>query len=361
MTIVQRLTDFLEILDDPASHRSLGDLQAIRAVSEQEGRISIELCFPFANLGFAHRLPDMVHRQLHNIVGELAIDWHVSCEIPDSGVEQTQPGLKQVKQVVAIASGKGGVGKSTCAVNLALALAAEGARVGLLDADVYGPSIPLMMGLEGRQPEVVNDKQMKPIKQYNVLTNSIGFLIPPDQAAIWRGPMAGAAVEQLLGDTLWGELDVLIMDMPPGTGDIQLSLSQKAKLAGAVMITTPQEIAVADVRKGIAMFDKVQVPILGVLENMAGHRCSQCGHIDPIFGERGGAIVAKENNVPLLGSLPLASMLREQTDAGRPTVKDEPDNDLTWQYRDIAAAMHAQIWQLGQSLPPKPDIEFVDD
>ncbi|MDT7929334.1 iron-sulfur cluster carrier protein ApbC, partial [Tepidimonas sp.] len=243
--------------------------------------------------------------------------------------------LPQVKNVIAVASGKGGVGKSTTTVNLALALAAEGARVGILDADIYGPSQPMMMGIEGR-PESLDGKTMEPLENYGVQVMSIGFLVDKDEAMIWRGPMATQALEQLLRQTNWKDLDYLLVDMPPGTGDIQLTLSQRVPLTGAVIVTTPQDIALLDARKGITMFQKVGVPILGIVENMAVYCCPQCGHTEHIFGADGGKRMAQELGVAYLGALPLNRKIREQADTGRPTVVADPEGEIAKIYAAVA-------------------------
>jgi ATP-binding protein involved in chromosome partitioning len=243
--------------------------------------------------------------------------------------------LPQVKNIIAVASGKGGVGKSTTAVNLALALAAEGASVGLLDADIYGPSQPMMMGIEGR-PESSDGKTMDPLENHGVQVMSIGFLVAKDEAMIWRGPMATQALEQLLRQTNWRDLDYLIVDMPPGTGDIQLTLSQRVPMTGAVIVTTPQDIALLDAKKGIKMFEKVGVPILGIVENMAVHICSQCGHSEHIFGHEGGKRMAEEFAMPYLGALPLDLSIRLQADSGKPTVVSDPDGPVAGIYKTIA-------------------------
>jgi len=240
-----------------------------------------------------------------------------------------------VKNIIAVASGKGGVGKSTTAANLALALAAEGASVGLLDADIYGPSQPMMMGIEGR-PESSDGKTMDPLENHGVQVMSIGFLVAKDEAMIWRGPMATQALEQLLRQTNWRDLDYLIVDMPPGTGDIQLTLSQRVPMTGAVIVTTPQDIALLDAKKGIKMFEKVGVPILGIVENMAVHICSQCGHSEHIFGHEGGKRMAEEFGMPYLGALPLDLSIRLQADSGKPTVVSDPDGPVAAIYKTIA-------------------------
>jgi ATP-binding protein involved in chromosome partitioning len=250
--------------------------------------------------------------------------------------------LPNVKNIVAVASGKGGVGKSTTAVNLALALAAEGASVGLLDADIYGPSQPMMMGIEGR-PESSDGKTMDPMENYGVQVMSIGFLVNQDEAMIWRGPMATQALEQLLRQTNWSDLDYLIVDLPPGTGDIQLTLSQRVPMTGAVIVTTPQDIALLDARKAVAMFEKVGVPILGLVENMAVHVCSNCGHVEHIFGQEGGKRYAAERGIDYLGALPLDMAIRLQADNGKPTVVADPDGKLAGIYKDVARQMAVRI------------------
>jgi ATP-binding protein involved in chromosome partitioning len=263
---------------------------------------------------------------------------HIVAHAVQRGV-QLLPG---VKNIVAVASGKGGVGKSTTAVNLALALAAEGARVGLLDADIYGPSLPMMMGLSGR-PESEDGKTMEPMENHGVQVMSIGFLVAQDEAMIWRGPMATQALDQLLRQTHWKDLDYLIVDMPPGTGDIALSLSQRVPMTGAVIVTTPQDIALLDAKKGIKMFEKVGVPILGIVENMAVHICSQCGHVEHIFGADGGKKMAADYAMDYLGALPLSMQIRVQADSGHPTVVAEPDGELAGIYKAVARQVAVSI------------------
>ncbi|NYT79111.1 iron-sulfur cluster carrier protein ApbC [Alcaligenaceae bacterium] len=261
-----------------------------------------------------------------------------------------QPGLKpmpNVRNIIAIASGKGGVGKSTTAVNIALALARSGARVGLLDADIYGPSVPMMLGLSGK-PKSVDGKFMEPLVGHGLQANSIGFLIDQDAPAIWRGPMVTQALTQLLTQTNWHDLDYLIIDMPPGTGDIALTMAQKVPLTGAVIVTTPQDLALADARKGLRMFQKVNVPVLGVVENMSTHICTQCGHVEAIFGEHGGRNMAAEFNLPWLGALPLQMRIREQTDSGTPSVVAEPEGEAARAYVEIAQKLAANV----AALPP---------
>ena len=272
--------------------------------------------------------------------------------------------MNNIKHIIAVASGKGGVGKSTTAVNLALALKGFGAQVGLLDADIYGPSQQLMLGIgDGVRPEQQDGKFLLPVEAHGLKTMSMAYLVNDRTPMVWRGPMAGGALAQMLEQTLWGDLDYLVIDMPPGTGDIQLTLSQKAKVAGAVIVTTPQDIALLDAQKGIEMFRKVDVPILGVVENMAVHICSQCGHTEHIFGDRGGERIAKDYGVPLLGSLPLLLSIREQTDAGTPTVVAEPDSEVTAIYQSIARAIAASLTEAESTSSVRhfPEITISDD
>lgn len=257
-------------------------------------------------------------------------------------VQPTLAPSPRVKNVIAVGSGKGGVGKSTTAVNLALALHAEGASVGLLDADVYGPSIPAMLGLSGR-PDSPDNKSIEPMRAFGVEAMSIGLLVDQDTPMIWRGPMATSALMQLFTDTLWDDLDYLLIDLPPGTGDIQLTLAQKIPVAGAVVVTTPQDIATLDARKALKMFEKVEVAVLGIVENMAVHTCSNCGHVEHLFGEGGGQRMAAQYGVPLLGSLPLDIAIREQGDAGQPVVVAAPDSAAARAYRQAARALVAQL------------------
>lgn len=288
---------------------------------------------------------------LTDAAGRKALAAHIEAAAKGAGAQQVtlqlndtirahavQSGLKpiaSVKNIIAVASGKGGVGKSTTSANLAIALAQSGARVGILDADIYGPSQPLIMGVSGKP--VSNDgKTMEPLRAHGITVNSIGFLIEADSPAIWRGPMVTQALEQLLRQTNWPDLDYLIVDMPPGTGDIALTLAQKVPVVGAIIVTTPQDIALLDARKGLRMFEKMNIPILGVVENMAMHICSNCGHAEAIFGEDGGKRMASELNVPWLGALPLAKSIREQTDSGSPTVASDPDSEAARLYRELA-------------------------
>ena len=273
----------------------------------------------------------------------------------------TSPNLAGVKNIIVVASGKGGVGKSTTAVNLALALKDQGAAVGLYDADIYGPSIPTMMGLvDGTRPEIIDERTMKPIEAHGIVCHSIGFLVDADQAMVWRGPMVVGAFNQILNDTQWGQLDYLVVDMPPGTGDIQLSLAQSVPVTGAVIVTTPQDVALLDAKRGIEMFRKVGIPILGVVENMSQHICSECGHMEHIFGEGGAARLAKDYAVNVLGSLPLDTAIRKGSDEGMPIVVADAYGKVTELYRAIAAQVASAVQDINSSLNT-PNISIVDD
>jgi len=276
------------------------------------------------------------------VPGVAGVSMRVESRVAAHAVQRGVPLLAGVKNIVAVASGKGGVGKSTVAVNLALALAQDGARVGLLDADIYGPSLPVMMGVSDK-PESLDGQHIEPLVRHGVQLMSIGFLVDPDQAMIWRGPMAVQALEQMLRQTHWQDVDYLIVDMPPGTGDVQLTLAQRVPVTGAVIVTTPQDLALVDARKGVTMFEKTGVPILGLAENMAVHVCSQCGHAEHIFGEGGGRRYAAEKGIDYLGALPLALSIREQTDNGTPTVVADPEGAHAQIYRAIARQIAMQI------------------
>ena len=318
---------------------STGQLKNLQ-ISGGDMSFDIELGYPAKSQAPALRQALVAAVRAVPGVGNVSVN--ITTQVVAHAAQRGVQLLPGVKNIVAVASGKGGVGKSTTAVNLALALAAEGARVGILDADIYGPSMPIMMGLSGR-PESLDGKRMEPLVNHGVQVISIGFLVEPDQATIWRGPMATQALDQLLRQTHWKDLDYLIVDMPPGTGDIQLSLSQRVPLAGAVIVTTPQDIALADARKAVTMFEKVGVPILGLVENMAVHVCSHCGHAEHIFGADGGKRYAAEKGLDYLGALPLALSIREQADSGTPTVMAEPEGDVAATYKQMARQMAVEL------------------
>jgi ATP-binding protein involved in chromosome partitioning len=332
----------LEPVHDPLAGRSLVASKAIKniAVSGNDVAFDVELGYPCKSQW--PELRKLLTAAAKGVPGVGNVSISFKTAIVAHAVQRGVQLLPSVKNMVAVASGKGGVGKSTTAVNLALALAAEGAAVGILDADIYGPSQPMMMGITGR-PTSADGTMMDPMENHGIQVMSIGFLIDPDEAMIWRGPMATQALEQLLRQCNWGDLDYLIVDMPPGTGDIQLTLSQRVPLTGAVIVTTPQDIALLDARKGVAMFEKVGVPILGLIENMAVHVCTNCGHTEHIFGQDGGRLYAEKKGLPYLGALPLDLRIRTQADSGFPTVVAEPDGAIAQAYKAMARQLALDI------------------
>ncbi|ORE85034.1 chromosome partitioning ATPase [Oceanococcus atlanticus] len=311
-------------------------LEYVRDIAFDAQTLSLNICLPFPARRYAQSLRAALAEHLAGLLGgrqlQLQIDWKVEPQ----AVQGSLKPLPGIRNIIAVASGKGGVGKSTVSANLAIALAAEGASVGMLDADIYGPSQPRMLGVAEAKPEVLEQKMMLPVAAHGVALMSIGLLVDEEQPTIWRGPMVTQALHQLLSETRWPELDYLIIDMPPGTGDTQLSLAQRIPVSGAVIVTTPQDIALLDARKGLKMFEKVGVSVLGIVENMSTHICSNCGHEDPIFGSGGGQAMATQYNVPLLGQLPLSAGVRLQADSGRPTVAAEPDGPLAAGYFQVA-------------------------
>src|ERR1700736_1674916 len=314
----------LHTYTDPYLGQTLGEAKAVAAVTVQSGAVHVELVLGFPCGDYVAELHAALRDHLQPLLGKARLELTLRAQITAHAVQRTLKPLANVKNIVAVASGKGGVGKSTTAANLALAWAAQGAKVGLLDADIYGPSQPLMMGLAGAKPVSADGKHLTPLRAHGVEVMSIGFMIDQEQPMAWRGPMVTSALTQLLGETNWGELDYLVVDMPPGTGDIQLTLAQRAPVSGAVIVTTPQDIALLDARKGLKMFEKVEVRVLGVVENMSVHVCSQCGHVEHVFGSGGGARMATQYGVQLLGELPLDIRIREDADGGAPTVVSEP-------------------------------------
>ncbi|GAA4492529.1 iron-sulfur cluster carrier protein ApbC [Pseudaeromonas paramecii] len=312
--------------------------------------LTLTLTLPFAGTGALDELQASLTPSLL-AMGWQDLRWQWRCQVAPLAPSAGLPLLSGVKNIVAVASGKGGVGKSTTAVNLALALAAEGASVGLLDGDLYGPSVPLMLGLTGQRPDSPDGQRMRPLSRFGIKINSIGFLVPDSEAVIWRGPMASKALGQLLHETDWGSLDYLVVDLPPGTGDIQLSMAQQVPTTGVLMVTTPQDVALLDVRKGLAMFAKVGVPVVGLVENMSYHRCSACGHHEPLFGEGGGARLAAELDLPLLAQFPLLLGVRQAMDAGVPPAVAEPAGELAQSYRALARALAARLYFQGKEIP----------
>lgn len=319
----------------------------IRNLSIEGLRASLDLELGYPAASVWPSIQAQLQQAAHQHTGLQALDVRFATRIVAHAVQRGVPLIEGVRNIIAVASGKGGVGKSTTAANLALALAAEGAKVGMLDADIYGPSQPLMLGVSGK-PESPDGKTIEPLLGHGIPVASIGFLVDADAAMIWRGPMATQAMDQLLRQTRWGELDYLIVDMPPGTGDIHLTLAQRVPITGAVIVTTPQDIALQDAQRGLRMFEKVSINVLGLIENMAVFHCPNCGHEEHIFGAEGGRRMAERYGLELLGSLPLALTIREQSDAGQPTVVADPDGPIAQQYRAIARRMAAKIALLGK-------------
>jgi ATP-binding protein involved in chromosome partitioning len=326
----------LEAYVDPYLGETLSSAEAIREVRALGKGVSARIALGFPVGGYAPELTVALRTHLTRSGIDVPLSVDLEANIRPHAVQRNLKPLGQISNIVAVASGKGGVGKSTVAVNLALAWAAQGARVGLLDADIYGPSQPLMLGLTGQRPTLADGKHLKPLESHGVSAMSIGFLVDEEQPMVWRGPMVTQALTQLLAETNWGVLDYLVVDMPPGTGDIQLTLAQRVPVAGALIVTTPQDIALADARKGLKMFEKVFVPVLGIVENMSVHVCSQCGHSEHVFGAGGGERMAKEYGVRLLGELPLDARIREEADGGRPTVVAAPDSPRARAYFEMA-------------------------
>lgn len=332
--------------------QALADQKSIRNLQIDGGDVSFDFVLGYPAKSQHAALRKALVAAAKTVPGVQNVSANILTQVVSHAVQRGVQLLPNVKNIIAVASGKGGVGKSTTAANLALALAAEGASVGLLDADIYGPSQSMMMGIGGR-PESTDGKSMEPLRHHGVQIMSIGFLVDQDEAMIWRGPMATQALEQMLRQTNWKDLDYLIVDLPPGTGDIQLTLSQRVPMTGAVIVTTPQDIALLDARKGIKMFEKVGVPILGIVENMAVHVCSNCGHVEHIFGAEGGKKMAEQYNMAYLGALPLDINIRLQADSGTPTVVAEPDGAVAAIYKDIARSVAVGIAQKAKDFSAK--------
>jgi len=344
MTDITRaqVEEALKSWTEPHLGKDLIAAKTLKDVSVDEGKVTVDLEFGFPAKGIRKTVAQEVERALMTIAGVTSVNVNIATDIQSHIGQSGMSAITGVKNIIAVASGKGGVGKSTTAVNLALALSAEGAKVGILDADIYGPSQPRMLGISGK-PDSNDGKKLEPMKNYGIQSMSAGYLIDEETPMIWRGPMVTQALEQLLKETNWQDLDYLVVDMPPGTGDIQLTLSQKVPVSGAVIITTPQDIALLDARKGLKMFEKVNVPVLGVVENMSTHICSQCGHEEHIFGEGGGKRMAEQHGIELLGSLPLDMSIRVQADGGKPTVVADPEGPLAQSYRQIARRISAKL------------------
>ena len=357
----QALQAALQTVIDPNTGKDFVSTKSLKNLQIKDNDVSFDVVLGYPAKSQIPTLRKDLIAAAKTVAGVSNVSVNISSVIAAHAAQRGVQLLPQVKNIIAVASGKGGVGKSTTAVNLALALAAEGASVGLLDADIYGPSQPMMMGIEGR-PESADGKTMDPLENYGVQVMSIGFLVDQDEAMIWRGPMATQALEQLIRQTNWRELDYLIVDMPPGTGDIQLTLSQRVPMTGAVIVTTPQDIALLDAKKGIKMFEKVGVPILGLVENMAVHVCTQCGHVEHIFGEDGGKKMAATYGMDYLGALPLNMQIRLQADSGKPTVVADPDGDVAAIYKAMARLVAVKIAAKAKDFSSKfPSIKVSKD
>lgn len=346
---------------EPHLETDLVEAKAIKdvAIDGASVKVTVELGFPAD--GVQDEVAAAVKEKVESVDGVDSADIDLSWKVVSHSVQKSLKPIDNVKNIIAVASGKGGVGKSTTSVNLALALAKEGAKVGVLDADIYGPSQPRMLGVSG-QPESKDGKSLEPMESYGMQAMSIGFLVEEETPMIWRGPMVTQALEQLLNDTNWDDLDYLIIDLPPGTGDTQLTLAQKVPVSGAVIVTTPQDIALLDARKGFKMFEKVEVPVLGIVENMSIHICSECGHEEHIFGQGGGSSMAEQYGVDFLGALPLDIRIRQETDSGKPTVVADPEHRISHIYREIARKMAAKLSQQGKSYATKfPSIVIQND
>lgn len=347
----EQIENVLSGIEDPNIRQDLISAKAVNDINIDNDAVTISIQLAYPAEGSKQVLTESIKNALAGYgISDCTVD--ISSNIVSHSVQKGVPLLKNVKNTIAVASGKGGVGKSTTSINLALALQAEGAKVGILDADIYGPSQPRMLGLKGK-PDSEDGKTVEPKVSYGIQSMSIGYLIEEDTPMIWRGPMVTGALEQLLNDTNWQDLDYLIIDLPPGTGDIQLTLCQKIPVSGAVIVTTPQDIALLDAKKALKMFEKVSVPVLGIIENMSTHICSQCGHEEHIFGSGGGDQMAKQYGVDLLGSLPLDIQIREGVDNGKPTVAIEPDSDITKNYRNIARRTAAKLAQQSKDYSSK--------
>ncbi|MFC5462202.1 iron-sulfur cluster carrier protein ApbC [Massilia niabensis] len=346
---------------DPNTGKDFVSSKSVKNIQVDGGDVALDLELGYPAKSQIASLRALVVNGVKTIPGVGNVSVAVQVKILSHAVQRGLKVMPNVKNIIAVASGKGGVGKSTTAVNLALALAAEGASVGILDADIYGPSQPTMLGINAR-PESLDGKTMEPLENHGVQVSSIGFMIDPDEPMVWRGPMVTQALQQLLDQTNWRDLDYLIVDMPPGTGDIQLTLSQKVPVTGAVIVTTPQDIALLDARKGLKMFEKVGIPIIGVVENMSTHICSNCGHTEAIFGQGGGEKMCKDFGVDFLGALPLTMAIREQADSGRPTVVADPDGAVSAVYKQIARRVAVKVAEKAKDMTSKfPTIVVKND
>lgn len=345
---------------DPYLGSDLIEAGTLKQLEIEGSKVVARFSLPYPSEFLKTGTEQMLQVAIENVEGiesaDIKVDWFVDSHKAHDNLAN----INNVKNIIAVASGKGGVGKSTTSANLALALAADGARVGLLDADIYGPSVAMLLGVkDGTRPETVDDKFFKPVMAHGIQSMSMAYLVTENTPMVWRGPMVSGALQQLITQTLWDDLDYLIIDMPPGTGDIQLTLSQKVPVSASVVVTTPQDVALLDAKKGIEMFRKVNIPVLGVVENMSIHICGNCGHAEHIFGEGGGERIAKEFDTKLLASLPLSKYVRVQSDSGLPIVVDDATSNIANMYRNLARNVAVSLSRLGSQTVP--DIQISDD
>ena len=356
------IEEALSSYQDPYLNTDLVSYGAVQKIDIKGDEVTIDIHLPYPSDFLKGGTEEILKVMVGNVDGVETVNINISWEVSAHKSQNTVEAISKVKNIIAVASGKGGVGKSTTAVNLAISLAKDGAKVGLLDADIYGPSQGLLMGVaEGTRPATIDNKWFVPIEAHGVKTMSMAYLTTDDTPMVWRGPMVSGALMQILTQTAWGELDYLIIDMPPGTGDIQLTLSQKFPVAGSVIVTTPQDIALLDAKKGIEMFRKVNIPVLGIIENMSMHICSNCGHAEHIFGENGGQKIADQYDTQLLGSLPLSKFIREQSDAGVPVVVEQENSDVALMYRNLARTVAVALAKRTANDQQIPNISISDD
>ena len=352
----------LRVYQDPYLKQDLFSAGCIKSIDIEGSRVHVIVVLGYPAEGLCKGISQLLSSKVEDVVGVEKVDISISWQVTSGSVQGQLEVMDDIKNIIAVASGKGGVGKSTTCANLALALTAEGARVGVLDADIYGPSMGQMFGIADEEmPEVRNEEFFIPIESHGIQVMSMAFLVAEDTPIVWRGPMVSGALQQLLTKTVWNNLDYLLIDMPPGTGDIQLTLAQKVPVTGSVIVTTPQDLALIDAKKGVEMFRKVDIPVVGIIENMAVHICSNCGQAEHLLSEGGGSLMAKTYGVELLGSLPLSMMIREQADNGRPTVVAEPESQISMIYRDIARHLSAELFLMNASQSEAPKITETDD
>ncbi len=359
-TLLSAVEQAIKGYQDPYLEKDLFAANAISKLEVSEGAVLLDVNLKYPSDYLKDGIEQMLKMAIENVEEVTAAEVNVSWQVEAHKAHENLANIKNVKNIIAVASGKGGVGKSTTAVNLALALAKDGANVGILDADIYGPSLGMMLGVaDGTRPETVSEKFFKPVIAQGLQTMSMAYMITESTPLVWRGPMVSGALQQLIMQTVWDDLDYLVVDMPPGTGDIQLTLSQKIPVSASVVVTTPQDIALLDAKKGIEMFNKVNIPVLGIIENMSIHICGNCGHVEHIFGEGGAKKIAQQFGTEILGSLPLSKYIREQSDSGLPVVADDDEGEVAMMYRNTARLLAARLSLLEST--QVPNIEISDD